>query len=231
MLSSPNQPTGPTSHMTCLEVHCRWDESAAPNFGSANRKRGQRRVGYTSAQDPLQVGHTSHDIPLRRNCGEHRIAAAFFPEPAFVKNTRTTGDKRRRPGGLAGSRSRLGRVLLLALGIAGCAANRGAQGPNTNPNLITQEEIEAAHQPDLFDVVRALRPMWLRQYSATVQNGQETGVSVYVDNQRIGGLEALRDMTSTTATALRYYSPSEAQSRFGLGNLQGVIEVTIVRAR
>jgi hypothetical protein len=118
--------------------------------------------------------------------------------------------------------------MLLAV-VSACAANRGAQGPNTNSNLLTQEEIEGAHQPNLFDVVRALRPMWLRQYSATVQNGQDTGVSVYVDNQRVGGVDVLREMTSTTATSLRFYSASEAQSRFGLGNLQGVIQVTTAR--
>lgn len=131
----------------------------------------------------------------------------------------------------ASLRAALAATLLFAFGIAACAANRGPQGANANANLITLEEIEAAHQPDLFDVVRALRPNWLRPYSATVQNGQDTGVSVYVDNQRVGGVEVLRDMTSTTATGLRYYSPSEAQSRFGLGNLQGVIQVTMSRGR
>lgn len=119
--------------------------------------------------------------------------------------------------------------MLLLTWLPACAANRGAQGPSTNTSLITLQEIEDSHQPNLFDVVRAVRPMWLRQFSTTVQNGQVTGVSVYVDNQRVGGLEVLRDMTSTTATSLRFYTASEAQSRFGLGNLQGVIQVNTAR--
>jgi hypothetical protein len=120
-------------------------------------------------------------------------------------------------------------AMLLLTSLAACAANRGAQGPSTNTSLITLQEIEDSHQPNLFDVVRAVRPMWLRQFSTAVQNSQNTGVSVYVDNQRVGGLEVLRDMTTTTATSLRYYTASEAQSRFGLGNLQGVIQVNTAR--
>jgi hypothetical protein len=114
----------------------------------------------------------------------------------------------------------------LNISVAGCAANRAGRSPSNNTSIITQEDIESSHQPTLYDVVRALRPMWLRQLSTAVQNGQETGVTVYVDNQRVGGLEVLRDMTSTTAASLHFFSPSEAQSRFGLGNLQGVILVT-----
>lgn len=68
--------------------------------------------------------------------------------------------------------------------------------------------------------------MWMRQYSTAVRSDQEIGITVYVDNQRVGGLDVLREMTSTTALSLRFYSASEAQSRFGLGNLQGVIQVT-----
>lgn len=71
--------------------------------------------------------------------------------------------------------------------------------------------------------------MWLRQLSTTVQNTQDAGVVVYVDDQRVGGINVLREMTSTAATSLRFYSASEAQSRFGLGNLQGVIQVTTAR--
>lgn len=120
-------------------------------------------------------------------------------------------------------------TVLLTGDITGCAANREANGPSRNTGLLTLDEIESAHQPTLLDVVRALRPMWLRQLSTTVQNTQDAGVVVYVDDQRVGGINVLREMTSTAATSLRFYSASEAQSRFGLGNLQGVIQVTTAR--
>jgi len=122
------------------------------------------------------------------------------------------------------------RLLLFVL-FAACATGRGAHSPPTNTSLLTQEEIESSHQPTLFDVVRALRPTWLRQVPTAVRTDQETGVSVYLDNQRAGGVEVLRDMASTTAVSLRFYSASEAQSRFGLGNLHGVIQVTTAHGR
>ena len=122
-----------------------------------------------------------------------------------------------------------GALCIAAMAVAGCAANRGARGPSTNTNLITQQEIEDSHQPNLFDVVRALRPMWLRQITATVQSSQDIGVTVYVDNQRVGSVDVLREMPPTNAVSLHYYSASEAQSHFGLGNLHGVIQVITPR--
>ena len=117
-------------------------------------------------------------------------------------------------------------ILLLGASLAACATSSRGRGPSSNTNLITQQELEDSHQPNLFDAVRALRPMWLRQMTATVQSSQDSGITIFIDNQRVGGLDVLRDMSPTSATALRYYSASEAQSHFGLGNLHGVIEVT-----
>jgi hypothetical protein len=54
---------------------------------------------------------------------------------------------------------------------------------------------------------------------------QETGITVYLDNQRAGGLEVLQEMRSSSAASLRFFSASEAQSRFGMNNLHGVIQV------
>jgi hypothetical protein len=64
-----------------------------------------------------------------------------------------------------------------------------------------------------------------------MQMDQETGITVFIDNQRAGGLEVLQEMLSSSATSLHFYSASEAQSRFGLNNLHGVIQVTSNRGR
>jgi len=46
-----------------------------------------------------------------------------------------------------------------------------------------------------------------------------------VDGTRFGNIETLRQLVPGIAQAVRYYSPSEAEARFGPGHLNGAIEV------
>jgi hypothetical protein len=56
-----------------------------------------------------------------------------------------------------------------------------------------------------------------------VQDDQ--GVQVYIDAQRAGNVDILRQLTVTSASALKYYTGPEAQARFGNGNMSGAIQV------
>jgi hypothetical protein len=114
-------------------------------------------------------------------------------------------------------------ALLCAAG--SCASAGGSHEPASNDALITRDEIDNSHQPTLYDVVRALRPNWLRTTPAAVRSDLDAGISVYLDAQRAGSIDVLQQMPSTSAASLHFYSASEAQSRFGLGNLHGVIQV------
>jgi len=132
----------------------------------------------------------------------------------------------------------LGAALLcsVALANASCASSHGSaatsagDGSSHSDALISATEIQDSHQPTLFDVVRALRPSWLRQAPTAVSTGDD-GIAVYLDEQRAGGIDVLRQLPSTAASSLRFFTPSEAQSRFGLGNLHGVIQITSARGR
>src|SRR5262249_42519494 len=120
-------------------------------------------------------------------------------------------------------------ILFAMATLHGCAASRGSRGPAPSGNVILQSEMQDSHQPTLFDVVRALRPMWLRVERSALRSDQETGITVYLGDHRAGGLEILQQMTTGSASSLRFYSASEATSRFGLGNLHGVIQVVSAR--
>ena len=129
-------------------------------------------------------------------------------------------------------------VLGLIVATAACAtagntghpASTSSGRASSNDNRqITREEIENAHQPTLFDVVRALRSNWLRVSSAAVSGDQTSGIAVYLDEQYAGGLDVLRQMGSNSATALRFYGKTEAQSRFGVDYMQGLIQVITAR--
>jgi hypothetical protein len=119
--------------------------------------------------------------------------------------------------------------------VAACASGGGGgaartDGPTTrqrSPNVITAEEIQEQPSPTLYDVVRALRPAWLlARRPTTIMRQQEGPLVVYLDGTRYGTLESLRQLRPGGVRMVRYFSPTEAQARFGPGHLQGAIEVT-----
>jgi len=125
-------------------------------------------------------------------------------------------------------------VSLSALLLVACAsgtAGGGAGGASTSrarrdPNVITAEEIRTTPAQTLYDAVRALRPAWMMRSAPTALNQQQqTQLLVYVDGTRFGGMESLRRLNPGSVQAVRYYSPSSAEARFGPGHLQGAIEV------
>ena len=59
----------------------------------------------------------------------------------------------------------------------------------------------------------------------------DQGIHVYIDSQRAGSTEILKQISVSSAASLKFYSPSEAQARFGNGNLSGVIQIISVMKR
>ena len=115
-------------------------------------------------------------------------------------------------------------MLLLAANAA--AAQTPARKARRDPNLITAEEIAGKPAQTLYDVVRALRPQWMLRSRPTALMPQNEGeLIVYVDGTRFGNIESLRQFVPGGVQAVRYFSPSDAEARFGPGHLHGAIEV------
>ena len=96
----------------------------------------------------------------------------------------------------------------------------------SSTTVLVAKDIQGTSMANLYDAIQALRPEWFRRQGATpIVNSKDYGVNVYVDNQRAGGVEILRQTNVTNASFVRYYSASEAQMRFGNGNTNGVIQV------
>ncbi len=123
----------------------------------------------------------------------------------------------------------------LGLGLlAACAGGPpgGASVPPRDENVISAEELKDATATNLYDFIRSRRPRWLeRNYSAVLRSDRVTTVAVFLDNQEFGGPDQLRQLPVSSAGEVRYYSPSEAQGRFGLGYINGVIQVVSRTAR
>lgn len=103
-------------------------------------------------------------------------------------------------------------------------------------NLISEEEIAAlgGTVPTAYGIVQRLRPAMLRVRSGSISS--ETGgstsmdasaneIQVYLDNQKMGGVRALDEITLSQIKEIRYLNSSDATTLFGTGNTAGAIQV------
>ena len=123
-------------------------------------------------------------------------------------------------------------TLLLSLAIAvACGGSGAVSTPTHDRSVIPFEDMQrATGVNNLYEVVQRLRPEWLKArggYANQMNCGQviETTAVVYIDGQRNGELDMLKSMPVRGLAALRFYSASEAQVKFGTGNMAPVIEV------
>ena len=110
-------------------------------------------------------------------------------------------------------------ALLACASTGGGAASASASA--TNSTRLTQEEIVSADLPTAYDLVDRLRRPWLRRDAVTGGD-----VEVYMDNRKIGGAAALRDIPSVDVGALEYLPNDEAIRRWGSQVSGSVIVVT-----
>src|SRR5206468_4129905 len=118
-------------------------------------------------------------------------------------------------------------AVVAAFVLAGCGGGAGSQAghepvPVRSTDVVTQEELgRVATASTLYEALHALRPGWFRRNPTTLRPQTEGDVVVYVDQSRLGGPEALRTLQVNAAVAIRHYSASEAEARFGPGELHG----------
>jgi hypothetical protein len=95
---------------------------------------------------------------------------------------------------------------------------------------ITRSELEAIPGSTALDAVRRLRPQFLRARRSEV--GREALVlpAVYIDGVRVGDLELLETIHLRSVLEIQYFSPTEANMRWGVGHEGGVIHVILRRA-
>ncbi len=121
-------------------------------------------------------------------------------------------------------------ILVFATVAAACAGGAGASTetvtPSVDRSVLSGEELRTAQGPTLYDVIRALRPEWLRRNPSILQPGAEGDIVVYMDRARMGGPSTLRQLRPSAVASVRYYSPSEAAGEYGPGHIHGAIAVT-----
>jgi hypothetical protein len=114
------------------------------------------------------------------------------------------------------------------------------RGPRSAPPVITQpitaEEIGASSARSVTELLRQLRPQWLRSRGRDVLrlNADPTeahGVRVYLNGGLLGGLDALDQVSIDAVTSVQFFDTGPAILRWGAGNEDGAILLTTRAAR
>lgn len=111
-------------------------------------------------------------------------------------------------------------------------------------NMISTEEIRASSASNAYDLVKTLRPAWLRTrgYSTlqttTIPNPLEGGtidvmaapqIMVYIEGVRQGDQESLRNVELGDVASLVFLDSNAATLRYGTGNTHGAIVIEKIR--
>ena len=107
-------------------------------------------------------------------------------------------------------------ALALAAAAAGCATSGGGGGGGGGGagNVLTHEQLQATSETDLYLVIDRLRPRWLRARGAS-SFGAPAVVMLFVDNAPRGSVAELRGIHVNDIQEVRYYSATEAATRYG----------------
>jgi hypothetical protein len=125
-------------------------------------------------------------------------------------------------------------VAATACASAGGGASSGASSSaspdvtaqRSRRDIITKAQIEATHQKDAYSVVASLRSNWLRERGSDSLTRDPTRVQVYLDNVRMGEVDALKAIRVETIDHIQHYDGNAASARWGIGHGQGVIYVS-----
>lgn len=116
-------------------------------------------------------------------------------------------------------------VLFAAMSACSTAAMQTTRGHD--PRLITEEEIVASSGTTAYEVIQNLRPNFL-SYRGETSFDKRTSrpyPTVYVDDQEYGPITVLHSIPASDLSSVRLYRSGEATTKFGNGNLGGVIAI------
>lgn len=113
------------------------------------------------------------------------------------------------------------------------ASQAGGPAPTRRDRtVISSADLREIPASNLYEVVQRLHADWLvARNSSTVGNvmgraaRMDSDIQVYIGSQRAGSIDVLKQLPTNGIESLKYLSASEAQGKFGNGNLNGVIQI------
>ncbi len=119
-------------------------------------------------------------------------------------------------------------LALLAVVLVACSPPRLGPGSISNSQLITEDEVIASRGSDAFEVIQKVRANFLTYRGETSLDKTKSRPypTVYVDGQEFGPIGSLRTVPASEISTIRLYRAWEAATKFGSGNMGGVIAIT-----
>lgn len=119
----------------------------------------------------------------------------------------------------------VGAVVLAPLACTHAA--RGMSDADAPPNTITEEAIENVHAITAYEAIMKIHANFFSFRGRTsLRNTSQPDPTVYLDDVPYGPMSSLRTIPAEQVSSIRLYRAWEATTKFGMGNMGGVIEVT-----
>lgn len=121
--------------------------------------------------------------------------------------------------------------LLVVIVLLACSSQRLAPDLRRDPQLITENEVVASLAATAYELIHSLRPDFLTYRGETSFDRSRSlpYPTVYVDGQEFGPIGTLRNIPASQIATIRLYRSWEATTKFGSGNMGGVIAITTRR--
>jgi hypothetical protein len=122
-------------------------------------------------------------------------------------------------------------TVAAGLVLTGCASTprAGATAGQRSQTALLEDEVRSTQYTNLFDVIQALRSNWLSLRAPTGGFSKPVELQVYLDQQRLGGIQELRSVQVITVKTVRYLDPNTASARYGLDHGAGVILIQTLK--
>jgi hypothetical protein len=123
-------------------------------------------------------------------------------------------------------------IAALLFSPAGCASRpAGVEAAETpaaaiRRDIISREEMNKTQWANAYDLVRNLRPQWLRVRGRDTINGEPGEIQVVLDDVRLGATDVLRTIPVSGIAYLQWVEGISASQRWGTGFGNGAILVS-----
>ena len=117
---------------------------------------------------------------------------------------------------------------LIVVALTACATTN-SKTTHSPHNLIQLEQIREQPALDAYNLIRTLRPHWLRSRAHRSAHFNKTApyAAVYVNGSKHGGIDSLRSISAEHIKEIRFMNAGEAAIRFGLHLSGGAILISI----